>query len=247
MVLAMQKNKVAILSTRPVGEDLVSKAARHGIIIDEVPFIKTSEIKNAAIEQRIKDLSDKKIVAVFTSMNATEAVGKYLSSKTSWKIFCIGHTTKKIVKKIFGEENICATADSAEQLAEKINENPSVKNIVFFCGDQRRNELPGKLKNNGIAVEEVIVYKTFKTPQALTKQYDGILFFSPSAVQSFFLKNSLTGTTRVFAIGATTADTAQPFTQLPVIISDKPGAENLVNLAIEYFSKTNLLNAPIKK
>ena len=166
----MQKNKVHILSTRPVGEALVSEAAQNDIIIDEVSFINTVEIKNAEIEQKIDELAHQKITVVFTSMNAVDAVAKFIpAKKTSWKIFCIGNTTKKMVKKIFGEENICATADSAEQLAEKITENSSIKNIVFFCGDQRRNELPDKLKNNGIAVEELIVYKTIETPTGFIK------------------------------------------------------------------------------
>ena len=113
----MQKNKVHILCTRPVGEALVSEAAQNDIIIDEVSFINTIEIKNAEILQKIGELSHQKITAVFTSMNAVNAITKFLPGKrTSWKIFCIGNTTKKMVKKIFGEENICATADNAEQL-----------------------------------------------------------------------------------------------------------------------------------
>jgi uroporphyrinogen-III synthase len=242
----MQKNKVHILSTRLVGEALVNEAAQNDIIIDEVSFIDTVEIKNAAIEQKLDDLANQKIMVVFTSMNAVDTVAKYIpAKKTSWKIFCLGNTTKKMVKKIFGEENICATADSAEQLAEKITGNSSVKNIVFFCGDRRRNELPDKLKNNGIAVEELIVYKTIETPRALSKQYDGILFFSPSAVQSFFLQNSITDTTQVFAIGATTANAAKLFTRQPVIISNKPGKENLVTLAIKHFSKTKFIRCDL--
>ena len=237
----MQKNKVHILSTRSVGETLVNEAAQNDIIIHEVSFINTVEIKNAEIEQKIHELSHQKITVVFTSMNAVDAVEKFIpAKKTSWKIYCIGNTTKKNAKKIFGEENICATADSAEQLAEKIIGNSSIKNIVFFCGDQRRNELPDKLKNNGIGVEELIVYKTEETPQVLSKQYDGILFFSPSAVQSFFSKNSITDKTQVFAIGATTANAAKSFIRQPVIISNKPGKENLVSLAIKHFGKSKI-------
>ena len=101
--------------------------------------------------------------------------------------------------------------------------------------------MPGKLKNSGIAVEELIVYKTIKTPRVVSKQYNGILFFSPSAVQSFFSKNSITDTTQVFAIGATTADAVRSFAQQPVIISHKPGKETLVTLAIKHFSKTKLI------
>ncbi|MEO8766478.1 MAG: uroporphyrinogen-III synthase [Ginsengibacter sp.] len=243
----MQKNKVSILSTRPVGKALVGKAAQHDIAIAEVSFINTSVINSAAIAQKIHGLISKPITAIFTSMNAAEAVAKFLFTKPSWKIFCTGTTTKKIIEEMFGKESICATADGAELLADKILGNASIKNVVFFCGDQRREELPARLINNGIGVEEVIVYKTIETPTALAQQYDAILFFSPSAVKSFFTKNSIAETTQLFAIGNTTAAAAQPFTKQAVIISGKPGKESLVNLAIEHFSKTNLLNATIKK
>ena len=47
------------------------------------------------------------------------------------------------------KENILGTADNAEQLAEKIIKDSIYKKFIFFCGDQRRDELPEKLKNNG--------------------------------------------------------------------------------------------------
>ena len=236
----MQKNKIHILCTRPVGEALLKEATQNDIFIDEISFINTKEIVNTENEKKIREFSHQNINVVFTSMNAVEAVSKFISAKTSWNIFCIGNTTKKLVKKIFGEENISGTAASAEQLADTILEKVNVKKVVFFCADHRREELPEKLKKNGIEVEEIMVYQTIETPEILTKQYDGILFFSPSAVQSFFSKNSLTHNTQVFVIGATTANAIKLFTQQPVIIAENPGKENLLNLAIKHFSKSKI-------
>ena len=237
----MQLNKIHILSTRPVGEALVKEAAQNDIVIDEVSFIKIEEIENAEIKEKIGELSHQNITAIFTSKNAVNVVKKYIPTKTPWKIFCIGNATREGVERIFGEENIIGTAYYGGQLAEKIIENSSIKKIVFFCGDQRRDELPQKLKSNGIEIEEIVVYKTIETSQALSKQYDGILFFSPSTVQSFFLKNSIHPKTQIFAIGTTTATAVKSFTQQPVIIAETPGKENLVNLAIKHFSKSEIL------
>ena len=233
----MQKNKVNILSTRPVGKALIAEAAQHDIIIDEISFINTEEIIDGTLAKKIGQLSRENINAVFTSMNAVEAVRKFIPSKSSWKIFCIGNTTKKLVKDIFGQENIAGTADNALELAENILSDKGIKKVYFFCGDQRRDELPKKLKGNNIDIEELVVYKTIETRELISKKYDGILFFSPSAVHSFFLKNFIPDETQVFAIGATTADALKPFTQQPVIIADFPGKKNLVEQAINYFSK----------
>lgn len=236
----MQKNKVNILSTRPVGKALIQEAALHDIIIDEISFIKTEEIIDSSIAKKIEHLSHENINAVFTSMSAVDAVRKFIPSKPSWKIFCIGNTTKKLVKKIFGEENIAGSGDNALNLAENIISNSKIKKVYFFCGDQRRDELPGMLKDNNVGIEEIIVYKTIETPQLISKKYDGILFFSPSAVQSFFLKNSISPGTKVFAIGSTTATALKLFTQQHVITADMPGIKNLLCQAINYFSKIQI-------
>ena len=237
----MQKNKIHILSTRPLGEALVKKAALQNIIVDEIEFIKTEEISDKGITQKTQSLLKENITAVFTSMNAVEVVGKLLTTKSSWKIFSIGNTTKNLLIKYFGKESIYASADNANLLAEKIAERKDIKEVTFFCGDQRRDELPEKLKSNGIKVHEVIVYTTTETALAISKVYDGILFFSPSAVNSFLLKNKISPKTQLFAIGSTTANALQPFTNQPVIIAETPGKENLLHLAINHFSKSKIV------
>ncbi len=236
----MLKNKIQILSTRPVGKELVNEADNNDIILDEISFIKTEEIIDAEIEKKIRELSKQNITAVFTSINAITAVSKFITTKISWKIFCIGNTTKKLVKKFWGEDNIEGFADNANQLSKKILENSSIKNVTFFCGDKRRNELQDNLIKYGIDVDEIVVYKTTETPTVLTKQYDGLLFFSPSAVQSFFSKNSVSNATNLFAIGSTTANEIKLFTKQPIIIAQIPGKENLVKLAITHFSKSKI-------
>ncbi len=236
----MVNNKIYILSTRPVGETAKAKALQHDIIIDEKSFIETRETIDTSKAKKIKELLQQNLSVVFTSMNAVEAVGKMVSEKNTWKIFCIGNTTRKLVKEIFGEKNIAGTADNASALADTIIKN-SIKNIVFFSGDQRRDELPEKLKRNHIKVEEIVVYKTIETPELLSKSYDAILFFSPSAVQSFFSKNTISEGTQIFAIGATTADAAKSFSNKLIIVAEKPGKENLVNLAIKHYSKSPIL------
>jgi len=56
-----------------------------------------------------------------------------------------------------------------------------------------------------VDVEEVVVYDTISSPQRLTGSYDGILFYSPSMVRSFFEANVWTPGTAAFAIGKSTA------------------------------------------
>ena len=229
-------NKVEILSTKKISDFFIKDAAEKNICIDEMNFIETKENISAEIRNRIKELSVENINVIFTSSNAVNAVGKIVTPETDWKIFCIEPATKKRVENIFKNSLIVVTAKDAAELSEKIIKDKSVKQIVFFCGNQRRDLLPSQLRKNEIEVEELIVYETIETPQIVSKKYDGILFFSPSAVRSFFVKNKLKEETKIFAIGKTTAEEVKIFSNNTTVISEIPDTEKLIGEVIKYFS-----------
>ena len=230
----MQKTKRQILSTVILGKKLIDEALLNDILIDEISFINTKEIEDESVINNISTYLQQKIIVVFTSMNAVTAVAKFSKQKPEWKIYCISSTTRKLVVKSFGKNSVAGTADSAQQLAEVIVAD-KIKEVVFFCGDKRRDELPDKLKENNISVKEIIVYSTIKTPVSV-KKYDGVLFFSPSDVDSYFSVNKLDEATQLFAIGSTTAKAIQQYNKNNIIISPSPAKENLVREMIANFT-----------
>ena len=230
------RNKIQILSTISIGTELAHIAGEHNISIDEVPFIEKEDVVSDDLQKRIVELSKQNITAIFTSANAINAVKKLLPVKPSWKIFCIGYQTKNAAVDTFNEKNIIGIAYNGEELGEEIIKHSSVKKIIFFCGNQRRETLPEKLKKNGIELEEIVVYKTIEKPQIISQHYDGILFFSPSGVRSFFSVNKMNEPVQLFAIGTTTAKEIKKYSQLPVIIPGHPDKEELVQLVIKHFS-----------
>jgi uroporphyrinogen-III synthase len=231
----MQKNEWNILSTRPLKSEIIQKAASQNIYIDCISFIDTEPLQSEELSDKIIALAQQEITAVFTSMNAVYAVKSYLPFRPKWKIFCIGSATKDLVAATFGESNIQDTAGYGSDLAEKIIEQ-GIQQVYFFCGDQRREELPSKLKEKNIAVEEIVVYRTITTPHSLEKIYDGILFFSPSAVNSFFSVNTIPEEAILFAIGTTTGNAVRQLVRNKIIISDNPGKENLADRMMDYFN-----------
>ncbi|OQP58567.1 uroporphyrinogen-III synthase [Niastella populi] len=231
-------NRIAILSTRPLEKALLEAAKAKDIGIDIVSFIDTTPIQTSGIKEEIGKALKQPAAVVFTSMNAVNTVAAYINGLTpNWKIFCIGHTTRQLAAKYFGEQSIHTIGNNASELADKMINDKSLKQVVFFCGDQRREELPGKLRQNGITVQEVIVYHTISTPHKIEKAYDGILFYSPSAVQSFFYANAVPPDTVLFAIGQTTADAIKSFSSNTIIESDRPGKDELVNKMFQFFKK----------
>lgn len=232
----MTENKINILCTRPISEELLLSAKRKGINIETVSFIETTAIDTIDVQQEIENSLLQSATVVFTSMNAVEAVATYLEDQEpDWQIYTMGVTCKELVKEYFGEESIAGTASSATELAELIVEDANTNEVIFFCGDQRRDELPSILQSNDIEVFEIEVYHTIPTPHKITKHYDGILFFSPSAVRSFFQKNKSEPNSIFFAIGETTQKEIEKFTSNKVIVSSESGKESLVKEMIEFF------------
>lgn len=231
------QNRVKILCTRPLNKGLTDKAAQEGIDIDELSFIVTEPIQSIAVQQEIELTFLQTATVVFTSMNAVEAVAFYQEeTMPAWNIYSIGNTTHKLAGKYFGEDKIAGTASDAASLAELIAEDRFTDEVIFFCGDQRRDELPQILRDHAIEVNEITVYQTIIVPHKIDPVYHGILFFSPSAVVSFFSRNKLPETTVLFAIGNTTANEIKKYAPNKIIISDEPGKENLLKKMMEYFT-----------
>ncbi|MBS1975547.1 MAG: uroporphyrinogen-III synthase, partial [Bacteroidetes bacterium] len=162
----MQQNSITILSTQHLQPILLTEAAKKNVVIETIPFIETEAIIDQRIKTKITDLAKAANIIVFTSRNAVEAVTSYLQGTIpGWKIFCIGSATKKSASGYFGKNAILATAGSAGNLADVIVNKKEVSSITFFCGNQRRAELPEKLKQNGIEVTEIVVYKTLALTQ----------------------------------------------------------------------------------
>ena len=233
----MQQNKIFILSTRPIGDPLINESKHQNIEIDILSFIETVPIRSIEVQQEIENALLKSSAVVFTSMNAVEAVANELDGhQPDWRIYSIGNTTRQLVKKYFGEEAIAGTAESAAELAELIVEEDNSDDIFFFCGEQRRDELPDILRSNDIEVNEIVVYQTIQVKHKIEKTYHGILFFSPSAVQSFFSNNKISDKTILFAIGNTTATEIKKYANNKIITGDEPSKENLVMEMIRYYT-----------
>lgn len=233
----MQQNGIDILCTRPLPGWLVNEAATSGIAIEIESFIETEPLQTIEVQQEIENALLQSAVVVFTSMNAVEAVAAALEGQQpDWNIYSIGTATQKLVKEYFGEHAIAGSAPDASALAELIVEEGMSDEVIFFCGDQRRDELPTILNDAGIEVDEIMVYQTIEVSHKIKKDYYGILFFSPSAVRSFFKSNKLNERTILFAIGNTTAAEIKKFSSNKIIVSDEPGKENLVKKMIEYYT-----------
>ncbi|HEV3411800.1 MAG TPA: uroporphyrinogen-III synthase [Puia sp.] len=225
----MSVQTIYLLATGTVPQGLEKEAEGHGMVLDVVPFI---DIEYPDGIGGLGSLIAKPLTVIFTSVNAVNAVRRYLKQPLpDWRIYCISGATSAAVVELFGEKAVVAKAGSASELVEEIRvrEKGKIEEVIFFCGDHRREELPA------IGVTEKIVYRTILTPHRIDRTYDGIAFFSPSAVESFFSVNSITAGVSLFAIGKTTETAIRAACTNPVFPGRQPDRAILIREMIDYF------------
>jgi uroporphyrinogen-III synthase len=171
-------------------------------------------------------------------MNAVDAIAAIVNGSPEWQIGSIGTTTHKLIQKEFNNSSIIATGNNAADLAKKLASIVKSGKVIFFCGDQRRDELPSILTEHGIEVEEIVVYRTIPQFIPVSKNYNGIAFYSPSAVHSFFSCNTLHPSTTLFSIGSTTSEAIRNYTGNLIVETPQPGKENLIKRIIDYYTST---------
>jgi uroporphyrinogen-III synthase len=229
---SMRDRRFTILSTASMPLEKIPPLP-ESVEIRMVPFIEILARQDEETKSRITELAKEKHTVIFTSVQAVRAVTACLQHKPDWKMYCVGTETRSSIGNWFGPNAIQHSAENAQALSEIII-GDHIKEAIFFCGDQRMDILPEKLKNRGIRLTELIVYETRLTPIRLEKPPDAVLFFSPTAVRSFFSMNSISPATPVFAMGKTTAATLKQYTGNPVIISSEADKAFVLNLALEY-------------
>ncbi len=226
-----------ILSTAELDQALVNNAMAHGIELDAVSFIHVEPVRDHNLKEELDDLCKMPLTAVFTSANALSAMDEVLKNgKPEWNVYCIGNATKKTVLQYFDESQVKGTANDGAGLAGIIKSH-RISEVVFFCGDKRLDALPDFLYQHEIMVHEIVVYKTRETPEQIKKHYQGIVFYSPNGVNSFFRVNSIGPGVVLFAIGKTTAGAIRSKTQNHVVVSETPSKSNMIDKVIQYFHK----------
>lgn len=229
-------NRVRILSTAPLDAALVQQAAAAGVDVDVQPLVEVQRIVSESLTQNILEIAAVASLAVFTSVNAVAAVAEQVGSvPPEWMVYCTQGATAEAIRAKLPGCTIAATGKDAAELAA-IMLAAGVRDVFFFCGDKRMDTLPVALKKRGAAVTEVVVYETVQVPQQIYRIYEGILFFSPSGVSSFFIANMIDADTVLFAIGNTTAAALQQQSNNKIVVAAEPSRENIVNTAIRYFS-----------
>ncbi len=217
---------IAVYSTKKLSE-LQQKGLSHKIEVEDSDFIKIrfNRIAPKTVKEEIKNV-------VITSQNGVEAIlNSFTKDELSFRnIYCVGRRTKKLIEQRIG--TVKKSARNADKLASYLIENNKGETVTYFCSDIRLDTLPKKLIENGIGVNEVEAYKTMYSPAKVDDKVNGVLFYSPSGVESYIQENE---TNKIaFCIGESTAKEARKYFEI-VKVSKLPSVESVLELVNKHF------------
>jgi uroporphyrinogen-III synthase len=218
-------NPINILSTKILLSHQKQALLNAGFTVTEANFIKT---ENSDFD--LKGINDN---LIFTSQNAAQSVLLHPKSEElkTKNVFCVGIKTKALLEE--NGFNVDVYVDYASDLAEIITLIYSKESFTFFSGNLRKETLPKALKATKVNFNEIQVYETTLTPQKIKTAVDGILFFSPSAIESYLKDNKIKNEI-CFCIGETTASSLEKITR-NIIVADQPSVENVIEDVIEEY------------
>ena len=213
-----------LLSTKKLNEKMKMAFIKNNISIVEMPMIKTVKIN--FIWPEIQD------AIIITS---SFALNPGFKSLKKYPFFCVGSRTKE--KLIELGIKIEACEKSAKNLAIKIGDNYPKKSFNYFCGKQRLKTIENFALVNNIKINISEVYKTNEIHKKINEKFDGIIFFSPSAVRSYVSLNTF-DSLKVFSWGNTTTEEITKYCDT-CFTSKSPSIESLILLINKTLKKFN--------
>lgn len=220
---------VRVLSTKQLREETFRLFPHAGIVVKSVPFIRID------LPEQIILPEARQVDAIITSANAVTALNSIREKLPVFNnIYCISGQTEALVREHLSAESVVARPYASE-LVEIMEKAAFTYPLWFFKGNKALPTIPEGLKRAGIDFTAIEVYQNTATPQTLQEDFEAILFFSPSAVESFLKNNFIPDNTITFAIGKTTAKALKPFAKR-VIISEKTTEVSVIESVVKYFN-----------
>jgi uroporphyrinogen-III synthase len=205
-------------------EELSARGAKARLL----PLISFAPPENCdAMDEALNSIEEFDWV-LFTSANAVQAVerrgeqlGRNLNKLAKLPFAAaVGPVTSGAAEAAGFSVEYVATDHSGTGLARELGEELRGRKIFLPRSDRANPDLRAALRKCGALVTEVIAYRNLppittdreKVQESLKDGVDGILFYSPSAVQNFLellgqdRLNSLQGRVLMVAIGPTTAN-----------------------------------------
>jgi hydroxymethylbilane synthase len=223
-----KEKEFAVYSTKKLSE-IQKRLLPETVAVEDSDFIKIrfNRIAPKVIKNDIENV-------IITSKNGVESLlNSFVKQELNFKnIYCVGRRTKKLIEQKIGK--VTHSEKNAEKLAEYLSKNIKGQEVTYFCSDLRLDTLPEVLTKNEITVNEVEAYKTMFSPVNVREKFSGVLFYSPSTIESYLQDNQPNKI--AFCIGESTAKEARKHFE-NVQVANLPTVESVLELVNLHFVK----------
>ncbi len=224
--IKVSNNTPNIYSTKTLTE--AQKQLFHNDVVSQSSdFVKISlnRMTPSVVKPRPKHV-------VITSKNAVEALIMNFEPEALQfeNIYCVGRRTKRLIEQKIGP--VTHSEKNAITLAGYLAEHLEDADITYFCSDIRLDDIPSKLNEHNITVNEVVAYSTKLDAVKIDDTIKGVMFYSPSTIKSYKQEND--NDIIAFCIGETTAKEAKKHFK-DIRIAKVPTVESVIELVNEYF------------
>jgi uroporphyrinogen-III synthase len=174
-----------------------------------------------------------------TSPRAAAAVAKrFQMSGRTWRtgdatpvVWAGGQATAAALGSALGAVRTPDASDMAQwgaggALAQAMLQTGVVSPVLFPCGEVRREELPERLRNSGVEVDEVVCYRSVLANESAARTAASratvLIVTSPRVAELLAAACSSTSRPDLVAVGPTTADMARQAGWSPVAVAAVP-------------------------
>ncbi len=217
-----------VLFTKEIEPNILKHNLSQNIDFEVVNFLQIEIQPQEKIALQIDDSISNYLI---TSQNSVKAIRNL---NLGGEFYVVGEKTAGLLEKYDFQVKIYK--NYASELAEYILKNEDEKNWIFFCGNNRRDELFEKLIPQGHSIKEIQCYDSSPVYHNLNREfYDGVVFFSPLGVKSYLKNNMVLPETVIFTIGKTTSEEVKIHIENKIITADIPTLESVTQSINEYF------------
>lgn len=225
-------------------------AKKFNVKLDFYPFIRVEGLSAKEFRKQKIDILNFTAV-IFTSRNSVDhffRICEEMKIKVSQdcKYFCITEAVALYLQKfiLYRKRKVFYGADgSTKSLLEVMNKHRDNEKFLFPSSDSQKKDIEEWLKANKCEYATATLYKTVSNDvkEVLTKEYDMIVFFSPSGVKSLFenLPEFQQNGTRIGAFGPTTSAAVEEAGLRLDVKAPAPQAPSMVAALEQYLAELN--------
>ena len=215
--------KFRLLSTKCLSAEQQNRLVQTGVSFSCWDFI-TITPKSFEVNPENKSF-------IFSSQNAVISVFNQFRFSGN-NCYCVGEKTQKLLER--NGQKVIKMAEKSSILVDFILKNAKNESFLFFTGNQRMPAIEAAFTQEKRTLEVIETYSTIAQPKAVGN-YDAVLFYSPSGVESY-LQNNRLDQSMSFAIGETTALSLQKYTD-NIITATQPTIEHLIAAVRKYTTR----------